>query len=443
MTAERVDDAPFTVGIVGEAAPGVYEHVLAAVVASGASAEIWTEANALARRASVDAVVFLVGSAPRRLQPIASALDRDPRTRGVPRVLVVDAATTAAEIAPLGAGALVLAGARREAFMEAFSRVTEQLRARVDAARRARAESAELGELERTLADIQGEGASLSHDARVLFGVILGYASNLRDGFAGPITDEQRRHVLSIVEASNDAAALLDRYVAALRRVIPAMSEPPRSLVPRVDVRREHDLGELARGTVALFGGVAAAKGIRLRADTTGVRAWCDAMQIKQALVNLIANALKLTPAGGAVDVVERLTEPAPAGSTARREVELVVVDTGPGIPAEHRARVFERGVRLDRDRDTPGSGVGLTIVRDVAEMHHGRVRIDEAPGGGGASIALVFPVNLRTRSGESRAVAAAASASPSPSGEGSDDASSQRSSPPSSPRRRELRDFE
>ncbi|MBX3197964.1 MAG: HAMP domain-containing histidine kinase [Labilithrix sp.] len=435
MTAERANDAPFTVGIVGEAPPGVYEHVLAAVVATGASADVWTEASALSKRAAVDAVVFLVGGAPRRLHPIASALDRDPRTRGVPRVHVVDAAATAAELAPLGPGMLVLASARREVFMTAFSRVAEQIRANADAARRARSESAELGELERMLADIQGEGASLSHDARVLFGVILGYASNMRDGFAGPITDEQRRHVLNIVEASHDAAALLDRYVAALRRVVPATSEPPRSLVPRVDVRREHDVGELARGTVALFGGVAAAKGIRLRAETIGVRAWCDAMQIKQALVNLIANALKLTPAGGSVDVVERIS--ASPLVAARREVELVVVDTGPGIPPEHRARVFERGVRLERDRDTPGSGVGLTIVRDVAEMHHGRVRVDETPGGG-ASIALVFPVNLRTRSGESRAVSPPTSADGAP-----DDPASPRSSPPSSPRRRELRDFE
>jgi signal transduction histidine kinase len=97
---------------------------------------------------------------------------------------------------------------------------------------------------------------------------------------------------------------------------------------------------------------------------------------------NLFGNALKYTPRGGSIDV--SLTK-------ADGEVVLRVADTGPGIPAEDRERVFERFVRLDPARGPGGAGLGLAIARWVAEAHSGRLQVVSG-GSGGSVFAVSFP---------------------------------------------------
>ena len=312
----------------------------------------------------------------------------------------------ASRLASFGAGTLVTATSSPEAFAFAIERALEQARARREVQTLARTSIDDLRALEQTLAAVQRDGATLSHDARVLFGVILGFASNMRDGFAGPITEEQRQHVQNILEASNDAAALLERYAGALRRAIPRSMNPEHATAARVATRQHLELGELVRGTVALFHGIASAKQIRLEAEASrAVYAWCDPMQVKQALVNLLSNALKFTPAGGSVVVAARPGPlgPARVGAMARRDVEVVVSDTGPGIPEHERSRVFERGVRLERDLATPGTGQGLAIVREIAELHGGLVRAEETPGGGASNRARRTRRSARAQRGAGR----------------------------------------
>jgi len=94
---------------------------------------------------------------------------------------------------------------------------------------------------------------------------------------------------------------------------------------------------------------------------------------IAQALSNLLDNAVKYTPPGGAVSlVVKRISA---------SEVELSVSDSGPGIPPEDRDRAVERFVRLEQSRSEPGSGLGLSLVDAVAEAHRGRLILDSAGG--------------------------------------------------------------
>lgn len=393
------------VGVVGEGA-AVREALVSPIEAAGASALACTEATALAGSAAVDALVFDVGAAPERFVPVALVLAGDPRTRHVPRVLVVAGDVAAERIAPFGAAVVVALASPVETLAGAIADAVMQVRARSDAERRVQKVAAERRAIEQQVARLREDAGTLSHDARVLFGVILGYAGNMRDGIAGPISDVQRAHVASIIEASSDAGALLDRYLGALRRAVAGGegAEPPAELAPRQPRRRQTDVGELVRTTVVLFGGVAAARQIRITAEVARALspAWCDAMQIKQALVNLLSNALKFTPAGGAVELAVRSAAPASArgGAAARRELEIVVSDTGPGIPLDQRERVFERGVRLERDRRTPGTGIGLAVVREVVEQHGGAVRIDDAPSGG-ASIVLTLPTDLRARASD------------------------------------------
>lgn len=104
-----------------------------------------------------------------------------------------------------------------------------------------------------------------------------------------------------------------------------------------------------------------------------GVVFTSDEELLTQMLANLVENAIKHTPAGSTIrlelsDGVERMTA--------------VVVDDGPGIPAEERDRVFEQFYRLDRSRTTPGQGLGLSLVSAVAQLHDIKVRLeDNRPG--------------------------------------------------------------
>jgi signal transduction histidine kinase len=111
-----------------------------------------------------------------------------------------------------------------------------------------------------------------------------------------------------------------------------------------------------------LYAPLAEEKGVALRIAPAGAT-MIDGNRslISQALANLVDNAIKYTPAGGQVTVTALET---PDG------VELRVADTGPGIPEEERARVVERFVRLEASRNSPGTGLGLSLVAAVARLH-------------------------------------------------------------------------
>lgn len=110
---------------------------------------------------------------------------------------------------------------------------------------------------------------------------------------------------------------------------------------------------------------------------------------LAQALANLLDNAVKYTPAGGAIMLRVR--------RRSSGEVEYSVTDTGPGVPDEDRERVIQRFVRLEKDRSQPGAGLGLSLVAAVAEAHGGRLELSEGPGkvgemGPGLRVAFILP---------------------------------------------------
>ncbi|WP_040785771.1 sensor histidine kinase [Nocardia pneumoniae] len=111
-----------------------------------------------------------------------------------------------------------------------------------------------------------------------------------------------------------------------------------------------------------------------------------DATRVTQILANLLDNACRVTPAGGHVRVtVDR---------TANR-AEVVVTDTGPGVPAADRDRIFDRMVRLDPQADSSGSGLGLSIARGLARAHGGDLVCEEPNGGIGAAFRVWLPATI------------------------------------------------
>ena len=133
------------------------------------------------------------------------------------------------------------------------------------------------------------------------------------------------------------------------------------------------DLAEIARSVGELYEPVADDKGLQLLVECdAAIAVHGDRHLLSQAIANLLDNALKYTPAG---KVVLRAHA---EGGTARVEV----ADSGPGVPADRREAVFDRFVRLEGSRSTPGNGLGLSLVRAVARLHGGEAWLeDNAPG--------------------------------------------------------------
>ena len=124
-----------------------------------------------------------------------------------------------------------------------------------------------------------------------------------------------------------------------------------------------------------------------------------DGQAIQQALVNLVDNALKHSSPGQPVTIGLAIAAPGPAGATPATVVagspalEVSVADHGPGIPLAERERIFDRFYRLGSElrRETQGIGIGLSIVKHIAEAHGGVVRL-ESTVGQGSRFTLVLP---------------------------------------------------
>jgi len=134
------------------------------------------------------------------------------------------------------------------------------------------------------------------------------------------------------------------------------------------------DLAPIADDVSELYEPLAEENGVTLEIKPAGATMIeGNRSLISQALANLVDNAIKYTPTGGHISVWPAVT---PEG------VELTVADTGPGIPATDRARVVERFVRLEASRNSPGTGLGLSLVAAVARLHNARLILeDNAPG--------------------------------------------------------------
>jgi signal transduction histidine kinase len=106
---------------------------------------------------------------------------------------------------------------------------------------------------------------------------------------------------------------------------------------------------------------------------------------LRQALANLVDNAVKYTPEGGRV-VIE--------ATGHAKTTNIAVKDTGPGIPASDIPRIFERLYRGDKSRSQRGLGLGLSLVKAIVQAHHGTISVDSKPGEG-----AVFTISLPQQS--------------------------------------------
>ena len=226
-----------------------------------------------------------------------------------------------------------------------------------------------LDRLEDSFTRLSQFSADLAHELRTPIGNIRGEAEV---ALTRPRSEEEYR---AVIESTVAECARLSAIVESL--LFLARAEAAEGNVQRTSFDGRAALEKIA----AFYETIAEEQGVTLTCAGEGeIRA--DPMLFDRALGNLMENALRFTAAGGTilVSIIIRAAQP-----------EIVVKDTGCGIAAEHLPRVFDRFYRVDASRSSQGSGLGLALVKSIADLHGGSATI-ESKIGRGTTVTLIFP---------------------------------------------------
>ena len=205
--------------------------------------------------------------------------------------------------------------------------------------------------------------ANMSHELRTPLHGILAMSETLLDQIRGPLNDRQQRSVRLIEESGRHLLALINDLLD-LSKIEAGKLELQLQLVPVDDV---------CQASLLFVREMAVKKAIQVAYANTqpGGQFLADEQRLKQMLVNLLGNAVKFTPSGGRVNL--DVTPDADAGL-----IHFAVRDNGPGIAPADQARLFQPFIQVDAQlsRQYEGSGLGLALVKRLAEQHGGAVHL-------------------------------------------------------------------
>jgi len=245
--------------------------------------------------------------------------------------------------------------------------------------------NAMLSQIEQLMAATRHAGDSIAHDLRSPL-------TRMRNRLEAQLRTRENLNAKEAEAALNktmeDADELLQTFNSVLRIARLEAGEQRESYNRMDTAPLLHDLAEM-------FEPVAEDTGLSFSAEIEdGLSIRADQGLLAQALSNIIDNALKYTPKGGAVALRLR--------KQSDGRVSISVTDTGPGVPAEQREAILKRFVRLEKSRTQSGSGLGLSLVSAVAKAHGADLLITEGAGNQksgqpGLHIALIFPA-IRAR---------------------------------------------
>jgi signal transduction histidine kinase len=263
--------------------------------------------------------------------------------------------------------------AERQAGLESANRVAEntniQLREEIDERERTQREL----ERAKTVAEAANVAkseflANMSHELRTPLNAIIGFSDVLSEQIYGPLNESQHGCVTDVLESGQHLLSLVND-ILDLAKIESGTMDMDWSDV---------DLTALVVRLAEMSRERAVRQGIQLRVDAdaglTSVKA--DERRIKQLLYNFISNAIKFTSEGGEITV---------RAAADGDNVILSVSDTGVGIAPEEHKRIFESFYQVDSTltKSKQGTGLGLTLVRRIAELHHGRVWVESQLGKG------------------------------------------------------------
>ena len=223
----------------------------------------------------------------------------------------------------------------------------------------------ELVEASRTKSEFT---ANITHELRTPLHGILGLGELLDDGIYGPTTERQRAAIRDIRTSAGSLLELIDSLLVLAR------SETLRLEVSRAPV----DVRDVITSVVATGKMLVGSRALDVRADIDGELPMVstDRKKLVQILVNLLANAIKFTPDEGRVSVEAR---------AENKGIRIAVRDTGRGIPPDALAHIFEPYFQVDGSpiREHGGAGIGLSVVRTLADVLEIGVEVESTPGRG------------------------------------------------------------
>ncbi len=220
--------------------------------------------------------------------------------------------------------------------------------------------------------------AQLSHELRTPLNAIIGFSEAIKEGYLGPLSTEKSQEYASDVHAASTHLLEIINDVLDLSRIDAGGLELH---------DEEIDVNELVEGSARLVEGRAANNMLELTIDVApGLpRLRADPRLAKQALLNLLTNAVKFTNQGGSVSI----------GAARRADggIEITVSDTGIGIRAEDIQRALEPFAQVGDDarRRAEGTGLGLALARSIMELHGGSLELRSEPERGTDAI-VAFP---------------------------------------------------
>jgi CheY-like chemotaxis protein/two-component sensor histidine kinase len=218
--------------------------------------------------------------------------------------------------------------------------------------------------------------ATLSHELRTPLHAIVGWSSML---LSDKLPPDRYRHGIEVIGRNAQAQLQLIEEVLDMSRIVTGKLRLSLETV---------SLATIVMNAVESMRPAADVKGVAIETELQEVALVADGARLQQVVWNLVSNAVKFTPAGGRVSVGTR---------RSADHVDIVVEDNGIGIAPEFLPLVFDRFSQADASstRQHGGLGLGLAIVRHLAEMHGGTARACSAGTGQGATFAVRIPVRL------------------------------------------------
>jgi len=255
--------------------------------------------------------------------------------------------------------AIAIAQAR---LLEQVKRHSRELEGRVEERTR---------ELEVANRELEAFTHTVSHDLKAPLRGMAGFAQALEEDYAERLDEPGRQFLTRIRAASERMADLIDDLLQYSRIQQRPIDRKPVPLKPLLDPMLEDLAGEIA------------ARGLTVTLDLPVTEIMSERQGLQEALANLLSNAVKFSPPQGGTLTVRSYRE----GDQA----VVSVADRGVGFDMKYHDRIFGIFERLHRQEDYPGTGVGLAIVRKVAERHGGRAWAESVPGQG-STFFLAFP---------------------------------------------------
>jgi heavy metal sensor kinase len=322
-----------------------------------------------------------------RMFTVAAAVDEEPLLRGLATLawtfgLSIPAVLAGAALAGFWLGGRMLAPARRMAL--AAERISaERLGERLpvdnphdEFGRLATITNRSLDRLRETIERQRRFTADASHEIRTPLTAIRAAGEV---ALRSPQSPEQYREAIgAMLEGVARLTDLAERLLVLACADSGRYSASPEAL----------DAAGVAREVADLLGPLADDKALTLAINTDhAAPVHADRFLLRQAVMNLVDNAIKYTPHGGRVEI---------AATSRDGSVRIAVRDSGPGIADEHRGRVFERFYRVDPSRAGSGAGLGLAIAKWAVEAGGGRIALDSELGHG-STFTIILPAPART----------------------------------------------